>query len=69
MTEATNTKPWLHVKITDHTLFKKLDAMSAADERDRSKFVRWLIQQEWERRNAALAKEENNKVVSEINVG
>jgi metal-responsive CopG/Arc/MetJ family transcriptional regulator len=42
---------WVHVKITDKELAEQLDAMSDADLRDRSKMVRWLIQQEWQRRN------------------
>jgi metal-responsive CopG/Arc/MetJ family transcriptional regulator len=43
---------WIHVKITNKELVEKLDQMSDSDERDRSKFVRWLIQQEWIRRNS-----------------
>ena len=42
---------WIHVKITDPELVEKLDVMSISDQRDRSKFLRWLIQQEWKRRN------------------
>jgi hypothetical protein len=43
---------WVHVKITNKELVEKLDEMSNSDERDRSKFIRWLIQQEWTRRNS-----------------
>ena len=43
---------WVHVKITDAEMAEQLDAMSDSDQRDRSKFVRWLIQQEWKRRNS-----------------
>ena len=43
---------WVHVKITDAKLAEKLDVMSVSDQRDRSKFIRWLIQQEWIRRNS-----------------
>ena len=42
---------WIHVKITDPDLVEKLDVMSMSDQRDRSKFLRLLIQQEWNRRN------------------
>lgn len=42
---------WVHVKITDRELAEQLDAMSESDQRDRSKLVRWLISQEWKRRN------------------
>jgi hypothetical protein len=42
---------WIHVKITNPELVEKLDVMSISDQRDRSKFLRWLIQQEWNRRN------------------
>lgn len=43
---------WIHIKITDKELAEQLDAMSESDQRDRSKFLRWLIQQEWARRNS-----------------
>ena len=43
---------WVHVKITDKELAEQLDAMSESDKRDRSKMVRWLIEQEWKRRNS-----------------
>jgi hypothetical protein len=43
---------WVHVKILNKELVEKLDEMSNSDERDRSKFIRWLIQQEWIRRNS-----------------
>jgi hypothetical protein len=42
---------WVHVKITDRELAEQLDAMSESDQRDRSKLIRWLIGQEWKRRN------------------
>ncbi len=41
---------WIHVKITNPELVEKLEVMSISDQRDRSKFLRWLIQQEWNRR-------------------
>ena len=41
----------------DAELTERLDEMCAHDERSRSGFMRWLIQQEWLRRNrAGLAK-------------
>lgn len=43
---------WIHVKVTNKELMEKLDQMSDSDERDRSKFIRWLIQQEWARRSS-----------------
>lgn len=43
---------WIHVKITDRELAEQLDAMTESDKRDRSKMVRWLIEQEWRRRNS-----------------
>lgn len=43
---------WVHVKITDKELSDQLDAMVESDKRDRSKMVRWLIEQEWRRRNS-----------------
>lgn len=43
---------WVHVKITDKKLAEQLDAMAESDQRDRSKILRWLIAQEWNRRNA-----------------
>lgn len=43
---------WIHVKVTDIDLMEKLDQMSDSDERDRSKFIRWLIQREWVRRSS-----------------
>jgi metal-responsive CopG/Arc/MetJ family transcriptional regulator len=50
-----NFEQWVHVKITDKSLAEKLDKMSAEDMRDRSKFFRWLIQQEWNRRYPQMA--------------
>lgn len=47
----TKFEDWVHVKITERELAEKLDAMVEADRRDRSKFLRWLIEQEWRRRN------------------
>lgn len=35
----------------DADLARKLDEMRAQDDRTRSSFMRWLIQQEWDRRN------------------
>ncbi len=43
---------WIHVKVTNKDLMEKLDQMSNSDERDRSKFIRWLIQSEWARRSS-----------------
>lgn len=43
---------WIHVKVTNIDLMEKLDQMSNSDERDRSKFIRWLIQREWVRRSS-----------------
>jgi hypothetical protein len=43
---------WIHVKVTNKDLMEKLDQMSNSDERDRSKFIRWLIQREWARRSS-----------------
>jgi len=43
---------WIHVKVTNEDLIEKLDQMSDSDERDRSKFIRWLIKQEWTRRSS-----------------
>lgn len=43
---------WVHVKITEKELSEQLDAMVESDRRDRSKLVRWLIEQEWKRRNS-----------------
>ncbi len=43
---------WIHVKVTNKDLMEKLDQMSDSDERDRSKFIRWLIQREWVRRSS-----------------
>lgn len=45
---------WAHIKITDKELADQLDAMVASDLSDRSKFVRWLIRQEWLRRNQGV---------------
>jgi metal-responsive CopG/Arc/MetJ family transcriptional regulator len=48
---ASKYEEWVHVKITDKELADQLDAMVEADHRDRSKFIRFLIEQEWRRRN------------------
>jgi metal-responsive CopG/Arc/MetJ family transcriptional regulator len=45
---------WVHMKITDRELAEQLDAMVEANQQDRSKFLRWLIRQEWNRRNAQV---------------
>ena len=50
MAADTTFEQWVNVKITDKQLADKLDAMCESDERDRSKFIRWLIDQEWKRR-------------------
>jgi hypothetical protein len=42
---------WIHVKVTNREIVERLDLMCDFDERDRSKFIRWLIQQEWARRS------------------
>lgn len=42
---------WIHVKITEKELAEQLDAMVESDQLDRSKMVRRLIRQEWNRRN------------------
>jgi metal-responsive CopG/Arc/MetJ family transcriptional regulator len=42
---------WVHVKITEKELAEQLDAMVESDQLDRSKMVRRLIRQEWNRRN------------------
>lgn len=42
---------WVHVKITDKELAEQLDAMVESDQLDRSKMMRRLIRQEWNRRN------------------
>lgn len=42
---------WVHVKITDKELADQLDAMVESDQLDRSKMMRRLIRQEWNRRN------------------
>lgn len=51
MANETKFEDWVHVKITEKELAEKLDAMVESDRRDRSKFMRWLIEQEWKRRN------------------
>lgn len=51
MADKNKFEDWVHVKITERELAEKLDAMVEADRRDRSKFLRWLIEQEWKRRN------------------
>jgi metal-responsive CopG/Arc/MetJ family transcriptional regulator len=46
-----NYEDWVHVKITEKELAEQLDAMVESDQLDRSKMVRRLIRQEWNRRN------------------
>jgi hypothetical protein len=41
---------WAHVKFTEREIADQLDAMVSEDGTDRSKFMRWLIRQEWKRR-------------------
>ena len=63
-----NFEQWVHVKITDKSLAEKLDQMSAEDMRDRSKFFRWLIQQEWNRRYPQLAHVVGQENIVNLNV-
>lgn len=56
---------WVHVKITDKELAEQLDAICESDQRDRSKTLRWLIQEEWKRRAVLdLAEIKKVKVVA-----
>ena len=56
---------WIHVKVTNREIVERLDLMCDFDERDRSKFIRWLIQQEWARRNSrGSSTQESEKVVA-----
>ena len=51
MADKAKFEDWVHVKITDKELAKQLDAMVESDQLDRSKMMRRLIRQEWNRRN------------------
>lgn len=56
--EKHTAKQWVHV-VAEAELVKRLDKMVAENGSDRSKFVRLLIRQEWERRQARAGSSES----------
>ena len=54
MADELKFEDWTHTKITERDLSEQLDAMVTSDGTDRSKFVRWLIRQEYKRRTAGV---------------